>query len=366
MSPSIRTGSVSTAPGCAFRARLIASSTCADAPSALGSGASRWRRSRRSGSGCSKRSVTTSFASSGVMPPTGIPEIVTPGGISGAERNRGRGAAWSWWWCRLEARRSRRCPPGRQRRARLPLRRRARRRQTEPSHALECSPRSCWKIRGSSVITPSTPRASSRRERRAIVDGPDEDRDPELVTAIDHRLETDLVLQRHRRGSDLRDQAGDPERKRESHRGEHGPGDGNRGAAPPEVEPPARIRAAAARRGSSRRSTCRLPTSLVLATARSTRPCRRRACTSSCSQPAPFMSATRPTSASALGEEREHVLAGSPAPLPAPCASVRGGASCRASRRRRARPGPRPAPEPPRRPGWCSAERGRPRPDGRS
>ena len=30
----------------------------------------------------SKRSMRTSFASSGVIPPTGMPEMVTPGGIS--------------------------------------------------------------------------------------------------------------------------------------------------------------------------------------------------------------------------------------------------------------------------------------------
>ena len=79
----------------------VASSTCAAddecgtgrqetlhvTPSVAGTGASRCLRSRTSGSGSSKRSRTTVVASSAVMPPTGTPEIVTPGAMS-----EGRGA----------------------------------------------------------------------------------------------------------------------------------------------------------------------------------------------------------------------------------------------------------------------------------
>ena len=63
-----------------------------------------------------------------------------------------------------------------------------------------------------------------------------------------------------------------------------------------------------ASRGSIRRRTCRLPTSLVLATARSTRPCRRRACDELLLPAGPFEVRHQSYVGSALGEEREDVL----------------------------------------------------------
>ena len=70
------------APGEAVSAFAIASSTWGLAPRASGGGASRCLRSRTSASGSSNRSRTTVPASSAVMPPTGTPEIVTPGAIN--------------------------------------------------------------------------------------------------------------------------------------------------------------------------------------------------------------------------------------------------------------------------------------------